>query len=376
VQRALGSKRFAALGAIAIGTTLSLAVPGAMAVGSGSPAPNIKVTQNAAETVVTNNSIACGTATDTAENHYYRRFNIAGNYAAAQGFKVTDVAFPVEATDGATVPGTVKVWSIDHAATLTVANLTAVGSTAVNLASVADGALLTAPVSGTVPAGKDMVLEVTVPASTTGLRFFIGSNTAAESAPSYIMAPACAINVPTTMAGIGFSGNHIVLYAHGKSVDCVTAESAVDAANAAVTAATTKKTQAAAAVTAAQAAVTTATAADAKAKSGLKKAKAKLKKAKKSGNAAKVKKAKAKVKKAKAAAKAAAAALASANAGLASANSALAAATTALTAAQAAVAPATATATTECAQPTIPAARPAPSAPAVGGVHGLVTAGS
>ncbi len=360
----LGTKRLVALGAFAVASSLCLAAPGAHAVGSASPAPAIKVTQTASDAVTALNSVACGNAANTAENHYYRRFDLSGGYNAAQGFKVSQVSFGVENATSAdnTIPGNVLVWAIDPADAFTLANLEPVATVPVNLDSAADGGLLTVPVTATVPAGKDMVLEVEVDAATTGKLFYIGSNTANQSGLSYLRAPACAINEPTPTSGIGFPTMHIVLFANGKAGECITAETAVDTATAALTTATANKTKA-------TAAVASATTADAAAKKAVSKAKAKLKKAKKSGDASKIKKAKKKVKKAKAAAKKAAAALTAAN-------TALTAATTAVTTATTAVTTATATATTECAQPTLPTRPASDSGATQVKAPGFVTAAS
>jgi hypothetical protein len=360
----LGSSKHVArtvAGLVALAVPLSFGVAPA----ANAAAPNIKIIQNSAESI-TPGMVACGNTTNTAENHYYRRFDLAGGHNAATGFKVSQVVFGVESatsTDN-TIPGNVLVWAIDHADAFTVANLEPVATVPVNLDSVADGTLMTVPIPATVPANKDMVIEVEVDAATTGKKFFLGSNTGAQTAEAYLRAAACAINEPTTMTVVGFGTRHPVLYATGKAQDCITAEAAVDAATAAaapLAAAKTKATQD----------VTTATAADTAAKSKVAKAKKSLKKAKKSGIASKIKKAKKKVKKAKAAAKAAAAALAAAN-------TALSTATTALNAANAKVATATATANTECAQPALPAPGPAPRSDGAhnGVVHGLVTASS
>lgn len=326
------------------------------------PAPDIKVTQNASEAITSLNSVACGNASNTAENHYYRRFDLAGAHGAADGFSVKQVVFGIEtATSGdGTIPGNVSIYSIDHSAAFTLANLTSVATTATNLDSAADGTLKTVDLAGTVPAGKDMVLEVEVDAATTGKLFFIGSNTGNETGASYLRASACAIAQPSTTASIGFPNMHIVLYANGKAVDCTNAETAVTTATNAVTAATAAKTKAQAAIAPADAAVASATAADTAAKKAVAKAKAKLKKAKKSGNAAKIKKAKKSLKSAKAKAKSAAAALTAAQAAKTAADAALAKATSDLTTANTALTAANAKATTECAQPALPT-RPAPS---------------
>jgi hypothetical protein len=59
-----------------------------------------------------------------------------------------------------------------------------------------------------------VVLELNTPAGA-GNSFFVGSNAAAESGPSYLSAAACAVVVPATTGSIGFPNMHIVLFAEG-----------------------------------------------------------------------------------------------------------------------------------------------------------------
>src|SRR5204863_3153577 len=61
-----------------------------------------------------------------------------------------------------------------------------------------------------------LVMELFTPdGTTTSHLFFVGSNTAAESGPSYISATACGITVPTTTAAVGFPNMHIVFNVFG-----------------------------------------------------------------------------------------------------------------------------------------------------------------
>jgi hypothetical protein len=367
-----------ALGAIAFGTTLTLAAPTAVAVGSADPAPAIKVSQTSADTT-SGGGVSCASnaTNEIKESHYLRRYDLTG-YAAA-GMTTESVSFGVGTamSTGGNIPGSVVVSSIPHGSPFTYANMTMLATATVNLDSVADGAVLTAPVVATVPAGADMVLEVKAnDATSSDQKFYPGITSGTETAPSYLSAPGCGAANPVTMASIGFATNRWVLYATGKTTECKNAETAYDTAKAAVTTAQAEVTKATAAQAAAAAAIAKPTADVAKATSKVKKAKAKVKKAKQSGNASKVKKAKAKLKKAKAALKTAKAALATAQANLSAADTALASAKSKLTTAQAAQTTAQTTATSKCAQPTLPVARPgsAPAGASPAGVHGLSAA--
>ena len=317
-KRASKRVAVAVAAAVALGPALSVAV---MTVAeAATPSAPIKVTQTHSDTVTNGSSVNCNTSgTSMPENHFYRRFDLSGGHAAAQGFTVSEVVFGTEArtsSDGI-IPGHVVVSAIDKTDALILANLELIATVPVNLASAAPLTLTTTPIAASVPAGKDMVLEVEVDATTNEI-WFPGSNGQAETAEAYFRADGCAIPQPVTFASVGFPNANLVLFARGKAVDCVTGEAAVTSAE-----------------TAAAMAVATAAKADKK----LGKAKTRLKKAKISGNPFAISRAKKKAKKAKKAAKAAQAALATANAALAKA---------------------TQTAAVECAQPALP--RPARSA--------------
>ena len=341
------TKLVAGLFALTVPLSLGLA-PGANA----APAPDIKVTQNYSDSIVTNDGISCTAGGIVSDNQYYRRFDLSV-YGASTGFKVSKMTVGVEVAESSdsTVPGDFLVYAIDHTAELTIANLGApLASVPVNYFSSTGSELISAAISATVPAGKDMVIEASVDeAPVTGDQvFYPGANEEAELGTTYLSSAGCGLAEPTPLADVGpFAGIANVLWVNGKTTDCSTAETAVNTATAAAAAAAAK-------VTAATAAVTTATAAVTKADGAVKKAKAKLKKAKQSGDANKVKKATAKLKKAKKAAKAAKAAQAAANTALTAAKSAVTIANTAVQAAQAQQ-------TAKCAQPALPAL-PAPQA--------------
>ena len=334
MQSLLRSKRIigTVAGLVALSVPLSLGVAPAA---NAAPAPDIKVTQNYSDTVAPLTGVSCNDGITVSDTQYWRRFDLSV-YGAANGFSVSKMTMGVELAESTAgnVPGSFSVYALDHAATLTVANLgTPLATVPVNYDSVADGALLTAAIAATIPAGKDLVIKAAVNDSTTDELFFPGANEDPELAPTYLSSVACGTAEPTPVEDLVGAPLASVLYVGGKTTDCKTAETAVTTATAAAAAAATK--------------VTTATKALKKAAKKVKKAKKALKKAEQSGDNAKVAKAKKALKKAKKAKKAKKKALASAKAALTAANA-------AVTAAQAAQ-------NTKCAQPVLPPAPPRPS---------------
>jgi hypothetical protein len=77
--------------------------------------------------------------------------------------------------------------------------------------------ILTVPIVASVPAGTlELVMEVHSPDGTAGGNaFFIGSNSAGQSAPSYLSAAICGATTPTDIASLGFPDMHIVFNVNG-----------------------------------------------------------------------------------------------------------------------------------------------------------------
>src|SRR5690606_31080327 len=66
------------------------------------------------------------------------------------------------------------------------------------------------PISASVTAGSTLVVEVSHP-DVAGSLFYIGANSAGQSAPGYILSEGCGISTPTPFSGIGFADVHIII---------------------------------------------------------------------------------------------------------------------------------------------------------------------
>ena len=94
---------------------------------------------------------------------------------------------------------------------------TQIATTTVNVAN-QTATVLNVPLAVTVPAGTtELIMEVFTPngQAPANNSFFIGSNAAAQTGPSYISAAACALPTPVTTASIGFPNMHIVMNING-----------------------------------------------------------------------------------------------------------------------------------------------------------------
>jgi hypothetical protein len=190
---------------------------------SASPAAGAATTvsQNTSTTTTAANSISCA---DTGtgfheENGYLRRFHLP-DHGIAGAFVVSDVTFGIELADdagGLGQPVSVRLYGIAAAAPLTTGNLALIASQDITVAD-SEATLRTVSVSGTItdPGATDLVIEILTPDGTdAGHSFLIGSNSGGETQTSYIRAPACGLNEPTTPATLGSPGMHIVLLASG-----------------------------------------------------------------------------------------------------------------------------------------------------------------
>ena len=165
------------------------------------PSAIVTMTHSASQAVI-QNSVACvNNATGfTVENSYWRVFDPANEFGVTGGDQ------PLE----------VRLYTVDGA--FVVANLTQIGSASFILPD-QNLTLYNIPVTGTVPAGAVLAVEVYSPDGVTdGNRFFIGSNDSGENADSYIWSPPCGITEPTPFSGIGFGNVHVVMNVYGDTV--------------------------------------------------------------------------------------------------------------------------------------------------------------
>lgn len=180
------------------------------------PAPlgNLFITHSTTQNITALNSVSCNNGGLHTLNSYYRVFDLVGEFGITDPIQVDELSFGVEQAlgNGGTQLVIVRLYTLSGPFIL--ANLTQLGSENLDVPDGATGTIFTATFDPeiTVPANSILVAEVFTPDGTaSGNSFFIGSNADPETAPSYIRAPACGINQPTTTAAIGFPNMHIVL---------------------------------------------------------------------------------------------------------------------------------------------------------------------
>ncbi len=173
------------------------------------------ISQNADQTtIVALNSVACGAAGNTADNFMSRAFTLA-DYAITYDYKITNIKFGVET---ATIPMNVDVnlYSLVGnypAGTLTLLNTKQVAVTPADALKIVEtGTTLTQ----VVPAGSKIVLEVAYNGNSTS-GFYLGTNTSAETKPSYIKSATCGITNPVTTTSVGFPNSKWVMTIVGEN---------------------------------------------------------------------------------------------------------------------------------------------------------------
>lgn len=184
------------------------------------PTP-VTLSQTSADAIGASDSLACGNNGDgtTAENSWYRVFRLA-DAGISTSLQVDSVTFGVQESAG-TPAVQVKIGT--YAGNLTQTQLdttqiTPIASATFNVPNTASTATttVTVPVAANVPAQSQMIVEVFSPnLAGTGKYFYIGGNSAGESKPSYLRAPACGSAQPVTTGSIGFATSHIVIKVSG-----------------------------------------------------------------------------------------------------------------------------------------------------------------
>lgn len=170
------------------------------------------ITQNTdTTTILTPHAVTCG-GTDgsyTGYNMFSRSFDLA-SFGITEDFTVTSVGFGMENIAGdlpfALILGTAN--GAYPAGTVTELAYEPVNFTAADALTIKE-VVLSEPV--VVPAGSKLVMAFEGDGEADFITWYPASNDAGETAPTYITAPACGINTPSTMASIGFGDVHVIM---------------------------------------------------------------------------------------------------------------------------------------------------------------------
>ena len=208
--------------AIAGDFTHSTLTPGEQSVPGTYDITAVTITQNVSATITAGASVSCNNGAPNfnhTANSYWRRFDLNGAHGITGCFTASQVDFGIEEAvgGGASQPVSVRLYTIPNASPLNTANLTLIGSVGLNVPS-QSLTIFSALVAGVVIDASllDLVVEVFTPSGqTVGDRFFIGSNSLGQTAPSYLSAAECGVLQPTNTAALGFPGMHVYMAVTG-----------------------------------------------------------------------------------------------------------------------------------------------------------------
>lgn len=172
---------------------------------------HVTISHSASLEIVDSNAIACSPdgGFTTSSNRFLRVFDLTG-FGFQNDFDVNSVTFGLERLD-VTANVSVNLYTLDGA--LAYANLTSVASEMVTLEPQVS-VLIDVPVIATLPADAILVVEIE-PQELSGIgHFYPGSNSAGESALSYLSAPVCGAAEPVATAD---SHVHLVMAVGGQT---------------------------------------------------------------------------------------------------------------------------------------------------------------
>src|ERR1041384_1613203 len=210
--------------------------------GESAPAACTTITESTSQAITPLNSVSCNDGFGHTDNSYWRAFTLPSfGISAAFDIQSVDIGVEVATSGGAGAPGgsgqsgfskssgdgvkspsggsqpiTIRLYTSSMSfPTGYPGSLTLIGSVNTTVAD-QSGTVINIPVTGTAPAGSQLVVEVFTPnGQQAGNLFFIGSNASAETGPSYLSAADCGVTTPTTTAALGFPTMHIVMNVNG-----------------------------------------------------------------------------------------------------------------------------------------------------------------
>jgi subtilisin-like proprotein convertase family protein len=184
---------------------------------AGQPCGPLSFTQSSdPDTVAPATSVSCSQGVVTRANHYARCYDMAAEVGAGTEVRINCVKFG--ALNTLTPYNVTVTLYTSPSCPPSLAQLTQLASISVPV-PVGVG-VVTAPfeqVLGpvTVPPNTFLVVDIfspdrTLAAGGDGGTFYMGTNSVGQSAPSYILAPDCAVNDYTSLGALGFPDTHIV----------------------------------------------------------------------------------------------------------------------------------------------------------------------
>ncbi|MFN3756338.1 MAG: T9SS type A sorting domain-containing protein [Flavobacterium sp.] len=174
-------------------------------------------------------NVACnagtGATATSSENRYFRFFNLS-SFSITEAYGITSVQFGIQSLNIPTLPAgfpvRVRIFSTPNTDFPTgyPTGYSEVAQVTTNILPANVETIVSIPITGTIPAGSNLLVEVGYAAqeAASGNRIFFSANSLGQTAPTYIQAPTCGITAPTTMTAINFPNAHLVLSVTGSTL--------------------------------------------------------------------------------------------------------------------------------------------------------------
>ncbi len=193
------------------------------------PGPmTVTLTQTTSQTLKDANSIACANSSDgtTRGASYFRVFDLPA-LGINKDFAVEKITFQVETCTRLSGAGCTSVAAhvgtysgAVGGGTLNLAARTVLATNAtVTIPAIASGTggTVEAPITGTVPAGQKLIIDIEAPDAANTYSLFMGSNDGGESGFGYILSTACSVTNPTNISAVSadFPAVHLLMSVTG-----------------------------------------------------------------------------------------------------------------------------------------------------------------
>lgn len=176
---------------------------------------------------LSNTNVACngGTPSTSSDNRYFRYFKLS-DFSITADYTISSIQFGVQTLTIPTLPDgfpvTVKIYATtsNNFPVAYPAGYTELAQVTTNFLLADVETLVSVPITATIPAGSNVLVEVGYVAQTanSGNRIFLSANDLGESAPTYISSTACSLVPPTPLASINFPNAHLVLSVTGTTL--------------------------------------------------------------------------------------------------------------------------------------------------------------
>ena len=168
------------------------------------------ITQSSSQEITQGSSVACSDGIGHADTSYWRAFNLS-SFGIVHQFDVSSVQIGIEkavAVSGSQ-PLIVRLYQTTSGA-FPSGTRSLLSSSRFNVSN-EQGTIIKVPVTASVPAGSELVVEVFTPnGQVDGNLLFIGSNSSPEGGPSYISAASGGIAVPTPASALELTSSFVL----------------------------------------------------------------------------------------------------------------------------------------------------------------------